>query len=133
MVFHKKPLSKYQHIKLSDMEDFGINTQENYSNFNLVTLLSNGQMMQCEDGVKSHGESPKFFRIPQNCTFNILRLTICSNLEVPITTTINKLYFRRPTLNEEGAIRYDALQISTNDHVAEMIHCKSHQLINTII
>jgi len=28
---------------------------------------------------------------------------------------------------------YDALQISTNDDVAEMIHCKSHLPITTII
>jgi len=29
-------------------------------------------------------------------------------------------------LNEQGAIIYDALQISTDDDIAEMINCKSH-------
>jgi len=43
---------------MSDMEHFGINTQKNYSNSFLGALFFNGQMMQCEDGVKFHGESP---------------------------------------------------------------------------
>jgi len=48
-------------------------------------------------------------------------------------TSINKLYFRRPTLKEDGVIMYDAIQISIDDDVAEFIHCKSHLHINTII
>jgi len=49
-------------------------------------------------------------------------------------TSINKLYFKRPLLNEEGAIMHDdALQISIDDDVVEMIHCKSLLLIKTII
>jgi len=36
-------------------------------------------------------------------------------------------------LNKQGAITYDALQISTDREIAKMIICKSHFLINTII
>ena len=114
------------------MEHFGINTQENYSNSYLVALFSNGQMMQCEDGVKFQCESPKLFRILENCTFNILTRKVCSTGGVPSTTFINKLYIRRPTLKEDGAIMYDVIQISTDDDVAEIIR-KSHLPINTII
>jgi len=115
------------------MEHFGINTQENYSNSFLVALFSNGQMMQCEDSVKFHCESPKLFRILENCAFNVLILKVCSTVGIPTTAFINKLYFRRSTLNEEGTIMYDALQISTNDDIAEVIHYKSHLPINIII
>jgi len=115
------------------MEHFGINTQENYSNSYLVALFSNGQVMQCEDGVKFQCESPKLFRIPENCTLNIFTQKVCSTIGVLSTTFINKLYFRRPTVNEDRAIMYDAIQISTDDDVAEIIRCKSHLPINTII
>jgi len=115
------------------MENFSINTQENYSNSYLTTLFSNGQMIQCEDVVKFQCQSSELFRIPYNCTFNILSHKFCSTLEIPTTTSINKLYFRRPTFNEERAIMYDALQISTDDDVAKIIHYKSYLPINTII
>jgi len=115
------------------MEHFSINTQENYSNSYLVALCSNGQMMQCEDGVKFQCESPKLFRKPENCTFNILTQKVCSTVGVPSTTSINKLYFRRPTLKEDGAIMFDVIQISKDDGVAEIIRCKSYLPIDTII
>jgi len=91
-------ISKDQHIQFFDMEHFGINTQDNYPNSYLAALFSNGQMMECEDGVKFECESSKLFRTPENCTFNMLSLKVCSTLEVPSTTSISTLYFRRPTL-----------------------------------
>jgi len=83
--------------------------------------------------VKFQCESPKLFRIPENCTFKILTRKVCSTIGVPSTTSINKLYFRIPTLKEDGAIMYDAIQISTDDDVVEIIRYKSHLPINTII
>ncbi|CAJ1971591.1 unnamed protein product [Sphenostylis stenocarpa] len=78
------------------------------------SLFSNGEIIQSDDGVQYQCETLKLFCIPYNCTFNLLNQKVSSTLELPPTTAINKLYFRRPTCNEEGVIVYDARQISTD-------------------
>ena len=94
------------------MEHFGINTQENYSNSYLVALFSNGQMMQCEDGVKFQCWSPKLFRIPENCTLNIFTQKVL----------ITHIIYLRPMKIVNNRLIHDMAQIKTDIDVAQMIN-----------
>jgi len=46
---------------------------------------------------------------------------------------INKLYFKQPTMNENGLVMYRAIELSCDDDVIYMVKCKPEFPINCII
>jgi len=55
------------------------------------------------------------------------------SLDLKIDTHMNKLYFRQPTLNENGVFMYRAIELSCDDDVIMMAKCKLEFPINCII
>jgi len=89
-------------------EMFGITESQDFTNFYIAALFTNGEMKLCEDGVKFICESPKIFHIPYNCRYNVVKQKVCATISCPLNTSINNLYFRRPTITFEGHIMYEA-------------------------
>jgi len=79
-------------------EMFGITKSQDFTNSYIAALFAHREMKLCEDGVKFICESPKIFRISYNCTYNILKQKVYATISCPSNTSINNLYFRRPTI-----------------------------------
>ena len=90
-------------------------------------------MKLCEDGVKFICQSPQIFRIPYNRTYNMLKQRVCAAIPFQSNTSINNLYFRRPVMTSEGNIVYDAFELKIDEHVFQMLQCKSSSPFNTMI
>jgi len=114
-------------------EMFGITESQDFTNSYIAALYTNGEMKLCEDGVKFICQTPEIVRIPYNCTYNMLNQKVCATIQSQAHTTINNLYFRRPTMTSEGNIVYDAFEIKTDEHVFQMLECKSSFPFNTMI
>ena len=59
-------------------EMFGITESQDFSNSYIAALYTNGEIKLCEDGVKFICQSPQIFRIPYNCTYNMLNQRVCA-------------------------------------------------------
>ena len=68
-----------------------INT-ENFYNSDLVVVFANGRMIENDDGIHFECPSPKFIRIPYNCSFSRLKEKVCGALGLQDHTTLMKLY-----------------------------------------
>jgi len=53
----------------SDM--FGITESQDFTNSYLAALFANGEMKQCDNGVKFICDSPQLFHIPYKCTYKV--------------------------------------------------------------
>ena len=138
--YMKCKLSSVQHILIQNRkmehfppEMFGIIESQDFTNSYIVTLYTNGETKLCEDGVKFICQSPQIFRIPYNCTYNMLNQRVCAAIPCQSNTSINNLYFRRPTMTSKGNIVYDAFELKTDEHVFQMLQCKSFFPFNTMI
>jgi len=113
---------------------FGITESQDFTNSYIVALYTNDEMKLYEDGVKFICQSPQIFRIPYNYyTYNMLNQRVCAVIPCQSNTTINNLYFRRPTMTSKGNIVYDTFEIKTDEHVFQMSQCKSSFPFNTMI
>ena len=114
-------------------EMFGITESQDFTNSYIAALYTNGEMKLCEDGVKFICQSLQIFRIPYNCIYNMLKQRVCATIPCQSNTSINNLYFRRPTMTSEGNIVYDSFELKTDEHVFQMLQCKSSFPLNTMI
>jgi len=114
-------------------EMFGITESQDFTNSYIDALYTNGEMKLCDDRVKFICQSPHIFCISYNCTYNMLNQRVCAAIPCQSNTSINNLYFRRPTMNFEGNIVYDAFELKTDEHVFQMLQCKSSFPFNTMI
>jgi len=54
-----------------------------------------------------------------------LKEKVCIALELPDQTTLKKLYYHQPQLTNHSLIRYDVVQIWTDNYVSQMLAWKS--------
>jgi len=90
-------------------------------------------MKLCDDGVKFIFDSPKLFCIPYNYIYNALKQKVCTTIPCPSNTSINNIYFRRPTLTFEGHTMYEVVELKADEDVFQMFQCKSSSILNIII
>lgn len=79
------------------------------------------KMKEYDDDVHFEGPSLTLFRISYSSTFLLLTNKIFKRLHVPCFTNINKLYFRKPTLNENGVVMYCAAQFACDEDIFRII------------
>ena len=115
------------------MEHFGITESQDFTNSYIAALFTKGEMKLCDDGVKFICESPQIFCIPYDYIYNVLKQRVCVAIPCLSNTSINNLYFRRPTITFEGNIMYDAFELKTDEDVFQMLQCKSSFPLNTMI
>jgi len=124
--FNLPPLHHLQNILPSfqtfcfylQMDHLCVTDTENFYNFDIVVVFANGRIIENDEGVYFECPSPKFIRIPYNCSFSHLKEKVCGALELQDHTKLTKLYYRQPQLSTQGQIRYDVVQILTDENVS---------------
>jgi len=136
--FNLPPLHHLQNIFPSfqnfcfylQMDHLCIRDTEIFYNFDLV---ANGRIIEKDEGVHFICPSAKFICIPYNCSFSHLKEKVCGALGLQDQTTLTKLYYCQPQLTRQGKIRYDVVQILTNENVFELLRWKSQFPFVTMI
>jgi len=86
--FHLLPLHHLQNI-IPSFQNFCFYLQtdhlcitniENFYNFDLTVVFANGRIIENEEDVHFKCPSPKFIRIPYNCSFSHLKEKVCGAL-----------------------------------------------------
>jgi len=70
-------------------------------------------------------DSPRLFRIPYNCTYNVLKEKVRTTIPYPSKISINNLYFRRPIMTSEGHTMYEAVELTTDEDAFHMLQSLS--------
>ena len=105
---------------------------ENSYNFDLV-VFAHGRVIENDESAHFECPSPKFFRIPHNCTFSHLKEKVCDALGLQDKTLLMNLYCRRPQQTTQGQTRYNVVQIITDENVSELLTWKSQFPFPTMI
>lgn len=106
---------------------------ENLYNSFLAVLFQDDEIKTSEHSVKFICLGPKLFCIPYDYTFNVLKEKVCRTFGRPTNSSINTLYYHRPTMNVDNNITYKALQIVTDEDVLQILNYKSQFRIKMII
>jgi len=94
---------------------------ENFYNFHLVVVFANGRIIESDEGIHFECSSPKFISIPYSYNFSYLQEKVCGAWRLQDQTTLTMLYYRQPQLITQGQIRYDVVQILTDENVFELL------------
>jgi len=78
------------------MDHCCLTNNENSYNFDLVVVFAHGRVIENDESVHFECSSPKFVRIPHNCTFSHLKEKVCDTLGLQDKTLLINLYYRRP-------------------------------------
>ncbi|BAT74263.1 hypothetical protein VIGAN_01189200 [Vigna angularis var. angularis] len=76
-----------------------------------AALFQDGKIKNGDDGVKFVCHHPKFFRLPYDCTFRLLKQKVFTTYDRPTNIAINKLSFRRSIINSDQTITIEVVQI----------------------
>jgi len=90
---------------------FGITEFQDFTNSYIATLFANGKMKICDDGARLICDNHQLFCIPNNYTYNVLIQKVCAPIPCPSNTSINNLYFKRPTMTSERCTIYEAFEL----------------------
>lgn len=99
----------------------GITDIENLYNSYMAALFQDGEIK--DSGI--YLSESKIILCSIQLHINLSKEKVCKTSDKPTNSPINNLYFRRPIINANQTITYEALEIVIDKDVLQILNCKS--------